>query len=55
LHNLPEEAEIGIIAAKLIVLFYGCEFIITRAQRRWNALNLSAVVSLSVLALRGLV
>jgi UDP-GlcNAc:undecaprenyl-phosphate GlcNAc-1-phosphate transferase len=55
LHNLPEKAEIGIIAAKLIVLFYGCEFIITHAQRKWNALNISAVVSLSVLALRGLV
>jgi len=55
LHNLPEKAEIGIIAAKLIVLFYGCEFIITHARRKWNALNLSAVVSLSVLALRGLV
>jgi UDP-GlcNAc:undecaprenyl-phosphate GlcNAc-1-phosphate transferase len=55
LHNLPEKAEIGLIAVKLIVLFYGCEFIITHAQRRWNALNLSAVVSLSVLAVRGLV
>jgi UDP-GlcNAc:undecaprenyl-phosphate GlcNAc-1-phosphate transferase len=55
LHNLPEKAEIGIIAAKLIVLFYGCEFIISHARRKWNALNLSAVVSLSVLALRGLV
>jgi UDP-GlcNAc:undecaprenyl-phosphate GlcNAc-1-phosphate transferase len=55
LHNLPEKAEIGIIAAKLIVLFYGCEFIVSHARRKWNALNLSAVASLSVLALRGLV
>jgi len=55
LHSLPEKAEIGIIAAKLIVLFYGCEFIIAYASRKWNALNLSAVVALSVLAVRGLI
>ncbi len=54
LHNLPEKAEIGIMAAKLTVLFYGCEFIINHAQGRWHSLNLSALASLTVLALRGL-
>jgi UDP-GlcNAc:undecaprenyl-phosphate/decaprenyl-phosphate GlcNAc-1-phosphate transferase len=53
LHNLPEKAQIGIMAAKLIVLFYGCEFIISRSRSRWYALNLSTFVSLTVLALRG--
>lgn len=55
LHNLPEKAEIGIMAAKLVVLFYGCEFIIARAQSRRHVLSLSSFVSLTVLAWRGLV
>jgi len=55
LHNVPENAEIGSVGAKLFVLFYGCEFIISRARRRWYALNVSALMSLSILALRGLV
>ena len=55
LHNLPDKAEIGIMAAKLIVLFYGCEFIITHVRDRWYHLNYATVVSLAVLALRGLV
>ncbi len=53
LHNLPDKAEIGFMAAKLIVLFYGCEFIITRAQSRRYILNLSALVSLVALAFKG--
>jgi UDP-GlcNAc:undecaprenyl-phosphate GlcNAc-1-phosphate transferase len=55
LHNLPEKAEIGIMAAKLIILFYGCEFIIAHAKRRWHTLNLSTVLALSLLAVRSMV
>jgi len=55
LQNLPEKSEIGVMAAKLIVLFYGCEFIVNRAQSRLYVLNLSVFASLIVIALRGLV
>lgn len=55
LHNTPDKADIGIMAVKLIIVFYGCELVITRLQDRWNVLNLSALASLVVLAVRGLV
>lgn len=55
LHNLPEQAEIAIMAAKLVVLFYGCEFILARAKHRWHVLNLSSVAALSVLAARSII
>ncbi len=54
LQNMPDKSEIGVMAAKLIVLFYGCEFIVNRAQSRLYILNLSVFASLIVLALRGL-
>lgn len=55
LQNLPDKSEIGVMAAKLIVLFYGCEFIVNRAQRRLYILNLSVFTSLIVITLRGFV
>ena len=54
LHNTPDKADIGYMAVKLIIIFYGCELIIVRLQDRWNVLNSSTLASLAVLAVRGL-
>jgi len=54
LHSMPDRAEIGLMAAKLIVVFYGCELIVMRMRGKLNALNISALVALAVLAYRGL-
>jgi hypothetical protein len=48
-------AEVGLMAAKLIVVFYACELIVRRMRRKWNGLNMATFVALAVLAYRGLV
>ncbi len=55
IRNSPETAEIGLMAAKLIVVFYACELIVKRMRTKWNFLNAATLVSLTVLAYRGLV
>lgn len=55
LHNMTNKVEIELIAAKLIVVFYGCELIVSRMRSKFNALNISAVVALAMLAYRGLI
>lgn len=56
LYNLPEKADLGLMAIKLVVLFYGCELIYARTQgKKWYVLNLSALGSLLVLAVRGMI
>jgi UDP-GlcNAc:undecaprenyl-phosphate GlcNAc-1-phosphate transferase len=54
LHNTPDKADIGFMAVKLIVIFYGCELVIAHTRGRWNVINLSALASLVVLSIRGL-
>lgn len=55
MQSTPEMAEVGLMAAKLIVVFYACELIVRRMRRKWNALNIATFVTLAVLAYRGLV
>ena len=43
------------IALKSIILFYGCELILTRMEGRLNAFTVSMLISLLVLGVRGLV
>ena len=54
MRNLPETAQIGLMAAKLIVVFYACELIVKPMRSKWNFLNAATFVSLTVLAYRGL-
>jgi len=54
MRDLPEKAEIGLMAAKLIALFYGCELIVRHMRSKWNLLNAATFLSLTVLAYRGL-
>ena len=43
------------IALKVIILFYGCELILKRMKSRWNVFTLSALLSLLVIGVRGVV
>ncbi|MCR4347302.1 MAG: undecaprenyl/decaprenyl-phosphate alpha-N-acetylglucosaminyl 1-phosphate transferase [Sulfuricaulis sp.] len=55
LHNLPEKADLGAMAVKLMVLFYGCELIITRMRKLVHLLTVATLVTLTIFAVRGLV
>lgn len=54
LHNLPEKAELGAMAVKLMIIFYGCELIITRMHRLVHLLTIATVATLAIFAIRGL-
>lgn len=47
-------AYIGAMAIKLVIVFYGCEFIASRMKSRWNLLNLASLATLAILGMRGL-
>lgn len=47
-------AYIGAMAIKLVIVFYGCEFIASRMKSRWNLLNLASLATLTILGMRGL-
>ena len=53
LHNMPEKADIGFMAVKLAVLFYGCELIVSQMRRNWSLMNLSTLGTLVILTVRG--
>jgi len=41
------------IALKTIILFYGCEVILTRMETRWNLFTVSVLASLLIISVRG--
>ena len=41
------------IALKSIILFYGCELMLTRMRSRWNVFTFSALLALLVIGVRG--
>ena len=41
------------IALKAIIMFYGCEVILTRMETRWNLFTLSVLASLLIISVRG--
>lgn len=45
----------GFMVIKLVILFYGCELIISRAQSRLNPLMLFGLSALVILGLRGII
>ncbi|BAV33901.1 glycosyl transferase [Sulfuricaulis limicola] len=55
LHNLPEKAELGGMAVKLMILFYGCELIITRMRKLVHLLTFATLTTLATIAVRGLI
>jgi UDP-GlcNAc:undecaprenyl-phosphate GlcNAc-1-phosphate transferase len=46
---------LGIMAVKLVVLFYGCEIIYAKFASKWNTLNVTTLVALSILGARSLI
>ena len=45
---------VGLIMVKLVILFYGCELIIAHMKSRWHYLNIGTLVTLIILASKGL-
>ena len=41
------------IALKAIIMFYGCEVILTRMKSRWNVFTVSVLASLVIICVRG--
>jgi UDP-GlcNAc:undecaprenyl-phosphate GlcNAc-1-phosphate transferase len=55
LRGNPQQAELSAMAVKLVIVFYGCEMAFTRMKTRWNPISMSALITLVVLGMRGLV
>jgi UDP-GlcNAc:undecaprenyl-phosphate/decaprenyl-phosphate GlcNAc-1-phosphate transferase len=53
-HDQAQHTDLGAMVAKLVILFYGCELIISHTKSRWNTLNLSTLGTMTVLSLRAL-
>lgn len=54
LQKLPEKIDIGPMAIKLIILFYGCEIATMHARRTWNTLNIASMAALVLFSVKGL-
>ena len=52
-HDRVHQAELGAMAMKLAVVFYGCEIITSRMKSRWNILNATSLATLLILGVRG--
>ncbi|BAU48026.1 glycosyl transferase [Sulfurifustis variabilis] len=49
------QTQLGIMLVKLVIVFYGCELVLSRLGPKWNPLNLSALSALGILGFRGLI
>ncbi len=47
------DTRIMAIALKTIIMFYGCEVILTRVESRWNIFTISVLTSLLIISVRG--
>lgn len=54
-HSNPTQAGLSILVIKLVIVFYGCEFILNKPKPALSALNVSTLVTLVVLSMRGLI
>lgn len=46
---------VGVMLIKLVIVFYACELVLSRLNARLNPLSMSALTTLGILGLRGLV
>lgn len=53
-HNNFLPGHLGQMTVKLVILFYGCELILSNVRTPWNPLNMSALTALGILGVRGL-
>lgn len=55
---MPEERPVSAVAVailiKIIILFYACEYLISRSTKRWNGLTASTLACLALIAVRGI-
>lgn len=52
-HNNVLPSHLGQMTVKIVILFYGCELILSNVRTRWNPLNMSALTALGILGIRG--
>jgi UDP-GlcNAc:undecaprenyl-phosphate GlcNAc-1-phosphate transferase len=52
--NMSLHDNLGFMVAKLVIIFYGCELIISRARTRFNVLSAASLITLILLSARGL-
>ena len=55
LHNLPDKAYLGPMVIKLVILFYGCELIFTYVRNKQQVFNFPVLLSLFIIAFKGLI
>ena len=53
--NVPLQDNLGFMVVKLVILFYGCELIMSRARSRLNSLTFFGLTALLILGLRGII
>lgn len=46
---------LGMMAVKLVILFYSCELIFAKFKSKWNSLSVTTLVTLTILGTRGLI
>ena len=55
---MPEERPVSAVAVailiKIIILFYACEYLISRSTKRWNGLTISTLGCLGLIAVQGI-
>ncbi len=52
-YGLIETRHVAMVV-KIVILFYGCEMVLSRARKHWNILSSATLASLLVLGVRGL-
>lgn len=54
LHKLPEKAYLSSMVIKFVIIFYGCELIFTHVKNKQYVINTPVLLSLAVIAVKGL-
>lgn len=54
LHKLPEKAYLSSMGIKFVILFYGCELIFTHLKNKQYVINIPVLLSLTIIAVKGL-
>lgn len=49
------EELLGLMAVKLVILFYGCELILGRLRSKWNLFSTSTLLTLAILGIRSVI
>ena len=47
------DSRMSAITLKTIILFYGCEVVLSRMKRQWNLFTIATLTALLIVAMRG--